>query len=128
PSLADQTARPSPDNPTMVAWETAYVPAPGESAPAYAPFAGTMPPQVDRSFAGGGLPPTPDVSREQMRRAETALQALVCELYRRRITIVAGTDGSGLELVRELELYVGAGMSPADALASATIVPSRLFG
>ena len=115
-------------DPTLVAWETAYVPAPGEPAPAYAPFAGTMPPQVDRSFAGGGLPPTPDVSREQMRRAETALQALVGELYRRRITIVAGTDGSGLELVRELELYVGAGMSPADALASATIVPSRLFG
>ncbi len=115
-------------DPTLVAWETAYVPEPGESAPAYAPFAGTMPPQVDRSFAGGGLPPTPQVSRAQMRQGEAALQALVGELYRRHITIVAGTDGSGLELVRELELYVAAGMSNADALASATIVPSQLFG
>ena len=115
-------------DPTLVAWETAYVPAPGEDAPAYASFAGTMPPQVDRSFAGGGLPPTAQVSRAQMRQGEAALQALVGELYRRHITIVAGTDGTGLELVRELELYVAAGMSPADALASATIVPSRLFG
>lgn len=128
PFLDELARRHTVIDPTLVAWETGYVPAPGESAPAYAPFTGTMPPQIERSFATGGFPPTPQVSREQMRRGEAALQALVGELYRRRITIVAGTDGSGLELVRELELYVGAGMSPADALASATIVPSRLFG
>ena len=63
-----------------------------------------------------------------MRQAQAALSALVGELYRRHMTIVAGTDGSGLELVRELELYVAAGMSPADALATATIAPSQLFG
>jgi imidazolonepropionase-like amidohydrolase len=44
------------------------------------------------------------------------------------VPIVAGTDGTGLELVHELELYVQAGFSPEDALASATIVPSRLVG
>ena len=42
--------------------------------------------------------------------------------------IVAGTDGSGLELVRELELYVAAGFTPAEALASATIATARLVG
>jgi imidazolonepropionase-like amidohydrolase len=42
------------------------------------------------------------------------------------IPIVAGTDGSGLELVRELELYVAAGFTPAAALATATIAPAKL--
>jgi imidazolonepropionase-like amidohydrolase len=42
------------------------------------------------------------------------------------IPIVAGTDGSGLELVRELELYVAAGFTPAAALAAATIAPAKL--
>ena len=43
------------------------------------------------------------------------------------IPIVAGTDGSGLELIRELELYVAAGFTPAEALATATIAPARLL-
>ena len=42
--------------------------------------------------------------------------------------VVAGTDGSGMELVRELELYVEAGFTPSDALASATSVPARMVG
>ena len=42
--------------------------------------------------------------------------------------IVAGTDGTGLELVRELELYVQAGFTNAEALASATAVTAHLVG
>jgi imidazolonepropionase-like amidohydrolase len=48
-------------------------------------------------------------------------------MHKSGIEIVAGTDGSGLELVRELELYVKAGFTPEEALASATIVPARLL-
>jgi imidazolonepropionase-like amidohydrolase len=33
-----------------------------------------------------------------------------------------------MELVREIELYVEAGLTPAEALASATIEPARLVG
>jgi imidazolonepropionase-like amidohydrolase len=44
------------------------------------------------------------------------------------VPIVAGTDGSGIEIIRELEIYVEAGMSPADALATATINAARLVG
>jgi imidazolonepropionase-like amidohydrolase len=40
--------------------------------------------------------------------------------------IVAGTDGSGFEIVRELELYVEAGLTMAEALQAATINPARL--
>jgi imidazolonepropionase-like amidohydrolase len=115
-------------DPTLVTFELEYVPESGDMSAAYAPFIGTMPPTVERGFRSGGLPPTPQVSRERMRQAQAALSALVGELYHRHMTIVAGTDGTGLELVRELELYVAAGMTPADALATATIVPSQLFG
>jgi imidazolonepropionase-like amidohydrolase len=44
------------------------------------------------------------------------------------VPVVAGTDGSGIELVHELEIYVQAGFTPAEALAAATIVPARLVG
>lgn len=115
-------------DPTLVTFELEYVPNSGDISAAYQPFIGTMPPQVERNFRAGGLPPSPEVSRERMRQAQAALSRLVAELHRRHIAIVAGTDGSGLELVRELELYVAAGFTPADALASATIVPSQLFG
>jgi imidazolonepropionase-like amidohydrolase len=50
------------------------------------------------------------------------------EFHLRGAPVLAGTDGTGLELVRELELYVAAGMTPADALATATIVPAQAFG
>ena len=56
------------------------------------------------------------------------LVELVGRLHRAGVPVVAGTDGSGLELVRELELYVEAGFTPAEALAAATIVPARMVG
>lgn len=115
-------------DPTLVTFEGGFVPDLGEMAAAYAPFVGTMPPSVERSFRAASFAPSAEVSREQMRRTQAALQNLVTELHRRHITIVAGTDGSGLELVRELELYVAAGFTPAEALATATLVPARLFG
>jgi imidazolonepropionase-like amidohydrolase len=115
-------------DPTLSTFESEYVPDQGEVAASYAPWMGTMPPQVERGFKSGGLPPTAQVSRARMRATQAALAALVGELHRRNMTIVAGTDGTSLELVRELELYVAAGFTPADALATATINPSQLFG
>ena len=115
-------------DPTLSTFEPLYVPEAGEAPDTYAPFIGTLPPQVERGLKAGGLLATPEISREQMRAGFRSLVALVGELHRRGITIVAGTDGTGLELVRELELYVEAGMTPAQALATATIVPAREFG
>ncbi len=115
-------------DPTLSTFEVSFVPELGEMPAAYAPFVGTMPPQLERSFRSSGFATNDEVSREQMRRTQAALSRLVTELHRRRITMVAGTDGLGIELVRELELYVAAGFTPADALATATIVPSQLYG
>jgi len=49
----------------------------------------------------------------------------VARLYRAGVPIVAGTDGYGMEIVRELELYVKGGLTPAEALATATFIPAR---
>ena len=53
---------------------------------------------------------------------------LLQQMHRAGIPIVTGTDGSGIELVHELEIYVQAGFTSAEALAAATIVPARLVG
>jgi imidazolonepropionase-like amidohydrolase len=55
---------------------------------------------------------------------------LTGELHRAGVPIVAGTDQAipGHSLHREIELYVKAGMSPLEAIQSATIVPARAMG
>jgi imidazolonepropionase-like amidohydrolase len=49
-------------------------------------------------------------------------------MHKAGVPIVAGTDGSGIEIIHELEIYLQAGFTPAEALAAATIVPARLVG
>ncbi len=53
---------------------------------------------------------------------------LLRRMYKAGVPIVAGTDGSGIEIVRELEVYVEAGLTPAEALTAATINAARLVG
>jgi hypothetical protein len=114
-------------DPTVVAFESLYVPDRGTMPPAEVPYAETLPPQLSRGFLSGGLAPPPDLSRERMRASFAKLDALIPELYRRHIPVMAGTDGFGFDLIRELELYVGAGMTPEDALATATIIPAQTY-
>jgi imidazolonepropionase-like amidohydrolase len=114
-------------DPTLVTFEELYVPDAGTFPAAIAPYTDTLPSQFSRGFLQSAMAPTPELSRETMRASFAKLKALIPELYRRHITFVAGTDGTGLELVRELELYVEAGVTPEDALAAATINPARLF-
>jgi imidazolonepropionase-like amidohydrolase len=58
------------------------------------------------------------------------LLAVLSELHRRGVPLVAGTDISvpGHSLHRELELYVQAGLTPMEALQAATVVPARAMG
>jgi cytosine/adenosine deaminase-related metal-dependent hydrolase len=115
-------------DPTLVTFEDLYVPDRGTYPPADAPYADTLPPQVARGFLSSAMAEEPGLTRARMRASFAKLQALIPELHRRHIAMVAGTDGFGFELIRELELYVQAGMKPEDALATATIIPARLFG
>ncbi len=100
----------------------------GDLSPAYAPFAGTLPPVTERGFRTGGLAVPKDLTRADYRASFAKLVQLLGRMHKAGIPIVAGTDGSGIEIVRELELYLQAGFTPAEALAAATIVPARLLG
>jgi len=115
-------------DPTLVVAESLYVPENGDLSPAYAPFVGTLPPAVERSFRQGGFVMPPGVTRADFRASFAKLSELVGALHKAGVPIVAGTDGTGMELVRELELYVAAGFTPAQALASATIETAHLVG
>lgn len=113
-------------DPTIVTFEALYVPENGELSAAYAPFAGTLPPTTERGFRVGGFAVPKGLTRNDYRASFAKLLGLVGKMHRAGVPIVAGTDGTGLELVRELELYVQAGLTPAEALATATLVPARL--
>lgn len=54
---------------------------------------------------------------------------IVKVLHHAGVTIVAGTDQGfpGFSVPRELELYVQAGLTPADAIQTATITPARVM-
>jgi len=114
-------------DPTLVVAESLFVPENGDLSPAYAPFVGTLPPATERGFRQGGFAVPKDLTREDFRKSYAKLSALVELMHKSGVPIVAGTDGSGLELIRELELYVAAGFTPEDALATATIAPARLL-
>ncbi len=116
------------NDPTMVAFESLYVPENGDLSPSYAPFVGTMPPITERSFRTGGFAVPKDLTRADYRASWAKMVALLGRMHRAGVPIVAGTDGSGVEIVHELEIYVQAGFTPAEALAAATIVPARLVG
>jgi imidazolonepropionase-like amidohydrolase len=113
-------------DPTLVVVESLMVPENGDLSASYAPYVGSLPPAVERGFRTGGLAVAPGYTRADYRASFHKLVGLVGAMHRAGVPIVAGTDGSGLELVRELELYVDAGFSPAEALDAATLEAARL--
>jgi imidazolonepropionase-like amidohydrolase len=115
-------------DPTMVAFESLYVPDNGDLSPSYAPFIGTLPPVLERGFRTGGFAVPKDLTRADYRASWAKMVDLLKKMHEAGIPIVAGTDGSGIEIVHELEIYQEAGFTAAEALAAATIVPARLVG
>jgi len=126
--VSTMAARGIYSDPTMVAFEALYVPENGDLSPAYAPFIGTLPPATERSFRAGGFAVPKDLTRADWRASWAKMVALLGKMHKAGVPIVAGTDGAGIELVRELEIYVEAGFTPAEALATATLVPAKLVG
>ncbi len=126
--IATMAAKKIANDPTLVTFEGLYVPDNGDLSPAYAPFAGTMPPATERGFRSGGFAVPKDLTRADYRASFAKMQQLVVKMYRAGVPIVAGTDGSGIEIIRELELYVEGGLTPAEALTTATINPAKLVG
>ena len=126
--VATMAAKKIYSDPTMVAFEGLYVPENGDLSPAYAPFVGTLPPATERGFRTGGFAVPKDLTRADYRASWAKLVQLLAKMHKAGVPIVAGTDGAGIEIIRELEIYHEAGLTPAEALASATIMPARLVG
>jgi hypothetical protein len=126
--IATMAAKGIVSDPTLATFESLYVPENGDLSPSYAPFVGTIPPLTERGFRSGGFKPPHGVTREDYRASFAKMMALARVMREAGVPIVAGTDGGGLELIRELELYVQTGFTPAQALQTATIAPARLVG
>ena len=112
-------------DPTLVVVENVLMADAGKPGAAYAPYVGTVPATVERGFKSGHIPYLPGMTRADAQASLDHMGEYVAKLYRAGVPIVAGTDGYGPELVRELELYVKGGLTPAEALATATIIPAR---
>jgi hypothetical protein len=115
-------------DPSLVVFESSLTSAGGVPQAPVASYAESVPPLVARGFRSGGHPLVEGLTRDDYRRSFAKLVDLVGALHKTGVPIVAGTDGEGRELVRELELYVQGGMSPEAALQTATINVARLVG
>ncbi len=110
-------------DPTIVTFEDLFTEQPKLPALTYAAIADRLPVSWQRTIAagGGGMPAADGKAVMRHRIAYDRMIALVGELYRSGVTIVPGTDAvAGIAYVRELELYVQAGIPPVEVLRLAT--------
>jgi len=112
-------------DPTLVVVEGVLLAEAGKVSPAYTSYLGTLPAATERGFKSGPIPYLPGMTRDDAVKSVHHMGEYVAKLKRAGVPIVAGTDGFGMEIVRELELYVDGGMTTAEALATATIIPAR---
>jgi len=115
-------------DPTLTVWEPLMTSDGSAVSPEYAPYAPVAPPAVARGWKIAGYPLFGNLTRDDFRKSFDKMVGLVGRLHQAGVRVVAGTDGYGLELVRELELYQKAGMSNPEALQTATIIPARMVG
>jgi cytosine/adenosine deaminase-related metal-dependent hydrolase len=93
----------------------------GEMSQAYAAVAGHMPPDVQRGLRSAEFDIPDDATAARYNRSYEKMVEFVGRMYRAGVPILAGTDAlPGFTLQRELELYVKAGLTPAQALQVAT--------
>lgn len=127
--VADLAKKKTIVDPTIVIFEGMLTQDGGKPQPAYAPYMGIISPVLERSvFTAGGYPLIEGLTRDDYRKSYAKMVELVGRLHKAGVPIVAGTDGWGIELIRELEIYQQAGFTPAEAIQSATILPARVVG
>jgi imidazolonepropionase-like amidohydrolase len=105
-----------------------YTQGQGEMDPAMAPIADHVPLATQRSWRSNSM----EVGGEKLKtyRASYArMIEFVGRLHAAGVPMVAGTDNiAGFALHRELELYVKAGMTPGEAIRTATETGARYTG
>jgi hypothetical protein len=93
----------------------------GDLSQAYAAVADHVPPDVQRNWHVGTMKIADDAAAARYEKSYEKMIEFVGRMYKAGIPLVAGTDQvAGFTLQRELELYVQAGITPAQALQIAT--------
>ncbi len=114
-------------DPTMAAMEDALTGRRGAPSPSMAAIADRLPVVVRRGINGSGFAKT-DEERVRFVQSYGRLREFLKLLHDEGVPIVAGTDGgaASFTLIHELELYVASGLSPADALYTATLGAAKV--
>ncbi|MEO7878727.1 amidohydrolase family protein [Mucilaginibacter sp.] len=113
-------------DPTVGVYELAYRNV-KDDITALEPNFNTLPPTMQTVFKNmGGDAET----AARFKPMIESMRQIVKRLYDAGVPIVAGTDMGfpGFSVDRELEIYVGAGLTPAQALKTATITPAQVMG
>jgi imidazolonepropionase-like amidohydrolase len=93
----------------------------GQMSAAYAEVADHLPLDLQRGLRVGSMNIPDDATAERYEKSYEKMVEFVGRMYRAGIPLIAGTDAlPGFTLQRELELYVQAGMTPAQVLQIAT--------
>ncbi len=113
---------------TLATFEGSFTQKQGEMDPAYAAVADHVPVTVQRAWHKNSMNLT-EQNAAKYRASYDKMVQFVGQLYRAGVPLEAGTDQiAGFTLHRELELYVRAGLSPAEALRVATWNGARFTG
>jgi imidazolonepropionase-like amidohydrolase len=93
----------------------------GEMSPLIAAVADHLPPSIQRSRRAAEMNIPDDATADRYNRSYVKMVEFVGRAYKAGVPLVAGTDEmAGFTLQRELELYVQAGLTPAQAVQVAT--------
>jgi imidazolonepropionase-like amidohydrolase len=115
-------------DPTMNFFEAMFCGDPTAVTPGLEEDAPRFPAHVRRGLLSGALV-IPKGEGETYRAAFPSMLRLLKALHEAGVTIIPGTDAlAGYTLLHELELYVRAGIPPAEVLRMATLTSARVIG
>ena len=115
-------------DPTISIFEALFCGNPSAITPGLEQIVPRFPPQVRRAMLSGALE-VPKDKENAYREAFPAMLRLLKAIYDAGVTIIPGTDAlAGYTLHHELELYVQAGIAPAEVLRMATWTPALVMG
>jgi imidazolonepropionase-like amidohydrolase len=116
-------------DPTIAHFETKFLERPGLMGPSLVAVLDRLPGSDQRfqktGCCGLNVPPGMDA---RYRESYARMVQMVGVLYRSGVPLVIGTDGNGfLMLPREFEVFVSAGIPPADVLRMATLGAAQVM-